>query len=130
MAFNLNLEPQKIGWVFFAGLACGALVWGLSVPITGMREPFDSPSHYYMVAMYIAGIIAALPAPRYWWAAVVGIFVGEKLYAFFMLPETRPWLLFGIYMGLLTLIWLPAALGALTVYIVNWARTRRWRGSD
>ena len=80
-----------------------------------------------MVAMFIAGILAALPAPRYWWVAVVGIFMGEKIYAFVMLPETRDWLLFGIYMGLLTLTWLPSTLGALIVYIVNRVRTRRLR---
>ena len=124
---NLILEARKIGWVLLAGIACSAIVWGLSVPLTGMREPFDSPTYYYMVAMFIAGILAALPAPRYWWVAVVGIFMGEKIYAFVMLPETRDWLLFGIYMGLLTLTWLPSTLGALIVYIVNRVRTRRLR---
>ncbi len=124
---NAKLIFQKIGWVLLAGLACGAIVWGLSVPLTGMREPFDSPGYYYMAAMFIAGILATLPAPRYWWAAVVGIFLGERIYAFVMLPETRDWLLFGIYMGLLTLIWLPSTLGALVVYAVN--RLRIWRSS-
>ncbi len=69
------MKPQarKIGWVVLAGLACGASVWALSVPITGMREPFDSPGPYYIVAMFVAGILAALPAKRYCWAAVVSI---------------------------------------------------------
>ncbi len=124
---NLNLEPRKIGWVLLAGFACSAIVWGLSVPFTGMREPFDSPTYYYVVAMFIAGILAALPAPRYWWIAVVGIFSGERIYMFVMMPENRGWLLFSIYMGLLTLTWLPSALGAVTVYIVNRVRTRRSR---
>ena len=121
---NLKLEPRKIGWVFLTGIACGAIVWGLSVPLTGMREPFDSPSYYYPVAMFMAGILAALPAPRYWWAAVLGIFVGERIYMFVMMPENRSWLLFGIYMGLLTFTWLPLALGAVTVYAVNFVRKR------
>ncbi len=124
---DLKLEPRKIGWVFLAGIACGAIVWGLSVPLTGMREPFDSPSYYYPVAMFMAGILAALPAPRYWWVAVVGIFSGERIYMFVMMPENRAWLLFSIYMGLLTLTWLPPALGAVIVYIVNRVRTRRSR---
>ena len=124
---NLNLEPRKIGWVLLAGLTCGAIVWGLSVPLTGMREPFDSPGYYYMAAMFIAGLLAALPAPRYWWAAVVGIFLGERIYAFVMLPETRAWLAFGIVMNLLMPTWLPSALGALIVYTVNRVRTRRSR---
>ena len=57
--------------------------------------------------MFIAGILAALPAPRYWWVAVIGIFSGERIYMFVMMPENRGWLLFSIYMGLLTLTWLP-----------------------
>ena len=125
---NMNLELQKIGRVLLVGIACGAVVWGLSVPLTGMREPFDSPTHYYIVAMFIAGILAALPAPRYWWVAVVGIFLGEKIYSFVVLPETRDWLLFGIYIGVLTLTWLPSALGGLIVYIVHRLRARRSRG--
>ncbi len=124
---NLKLEPRKIGWVLLAGIACGAIVWALSEPLTGMREPFDSPSYYYVVAMFVAGILSTLPTPRYWWAAVVGIFLGERIYAFAMLPETRDWLLIGIYMGLLTLTWLPPALGASIVYVVNRVRTRRPR---
>ncbi len=124
---NLNLELRKIGWVLLAGIACSAIVWGLSVPLTGMREPFDSPTYYYVVAMFIAGILAALPAPRYWWVAVVGIISGERIYMFVMMPENRGWLLFSIYMGLLTLTWLPSALGAVIVYIVDRVRTRRSR---
>ncbi len=124
---KLNLEPRKIGWVLLAGIACSAIVWGLSVPLTGMREPFDSPTYYYVVAMFVSGILATLPAPRYWWVAVVGIFLGERIYMFVMLPENRGWLLFSIYMGLLTLTWLPSALGAVIVYIVYRVRTRRSR---
>ncbi len=122
---ELKLEPRKISWVFLAGIVCGAIVWGLSVPLTGMREPFDSPSYYYPVAMFMAGILAALPAPRYWWAAVLGILFGERIYMLVMMPENRAWLLFSVYMGLLTLTWLPPALGGLIVYVVNRVRTRR-----
>jgi hypothetical protein len=124
---NLILEARKIGWVLLAGIACSAIVWGLSVPLTGMREPFDSPTYYYMVAMFLAGILAALPAPRYWWVAVIGIFSGERIYMFVMMPENRGWLLLSIYMGLLTLTWLPPALGGVIVYVVNHVRTRRLR---
>ena len=95
----MKAERKKIGWVLLAGLACGAIVWALSVPLTGMREPWDSPGYYYIVAVFIAGILAALPAPRYWWAAVVGVFLGERIYAFVMLPETRYWLLLGFVMS-------------------------------
>lgn len=114
-----RLLPSKPWLVLATGLLCGAAVWWLSVPITGMREPFDSTSLYYPVAMFLAGAFATLPAPRYWWMAVLGIFLGERLYAFMLLPETRAWLLFGIVINILIFSWLPAALGAVSVYLVH-----------
>lgn len=90
-----NLEPRKIGLSLPAGLVCGALVWALCVPITGLREPFDWAGYYDIAAMFIAGLLAALPVPRYRWVAVIGIFLGERFHAFAMLPETRAWLAFG-----------------------------------
>jgi hypothetical protein len=116
--------PSKARRAFIVGVLCGAAVWALSIPVTGAREPFDSPTMYYPAAMFCAGVVAALPAPGYWWAAVIGIFLGERLYAFAMLPETRPWLLFGIIVNALLPTWLPAALGAFGVYLGD-----RWRGN-
>ena len=113
-----RLFLSKAWIVLLAGLFCGAVVWWLSIPLTGAREPFDSTGLYYPVAIFVAGVLATLPAPRYWWMAVVGIFLGERLYAFLLLPETRAWLLFGIVINILILSWLPAALGAVSVYFV------------
>jgi hypothetical protein len=108
-----------------AGLVCGSVVWALSIPLTGFAEPFDSPGPYYVIAMFIAGLLAALPNPRYWWAAVIGIFLGERVYAFLMVPETRPWLLFGIMVNFLILSWLPAAIGAVCTYAgYRWMNAR------
>jgi hypothetical protein len=118
-------KPAAKAWrAMLAGLICGAAVWALSVPLAGAREAFDAPG-YYLPAMLVAGIVAAWPAPRYWWLAVIGIFLGERLYAYAMLPETRDWLLFGLLINLLLPTWLPAALGALGVYIVAWWRGKR-----
>jgi hypothetical protein len=108
--------------VIVAGLACGAAVWALSIPLTGQREPFDSASLYYPMAMFIAGAVAALPAPRYWWLAVMSVFLGEHLYAFAAFPDTRAWFLFGIIVNALIPTWWSAAVGAALVYGVN-----RWR---
>jgi hypothetical protein len=107
--------------VLVAGVLCGAAVWALSIPVTGMREPFDSPGVYYPIAMLAAGALAALPAPRFWWLAVIAIFLGERLYAFVMLPETRPWLLFSLIVNLVILTWIPAAIGAAgTFFVTRW----------
>lgn len=116
--------------VLAAGILCGAAVWGLSVPLTGVREPFDSPGFYYPVAMLVAGAIAALPAPRYWWLAVIAIFAGERLYAFAMLPETRGWFLFGLVVNALIPTWIPAAIGAACVALLSRQLGRRSSGRD
>jgi hypothetical protein len=113
----MNWLNTKIGKVLLSGAIGGAIVWWLSVPVTGMREPFDSPGFYYVSATFLAGFAAALPAPSYWWAAPLGVFLGERLYAFTMLPETRDWLAAGIVIGLVTLTWLPAAFGALVTFL-------------
>jgi len=110
------LAWNKLRWVFLAGLASGSVVWALSIPITGFREPFDSPGPYYVIAMFVAGVLAALPAPRYWWMAVIGTYLGERLYAFIMLPETRAWILFGLIMNIVTLTWVPATIGGLCTF--------------
>ena len=108
--------------VIAAGLVCGAAVWALSVPVTGLREPFDAPLFYYPV-MIVAGALAAWPAPRYWWLAVISIFVGERVYAFIMLPETRPWLLFGVIINAVIATWLPSAIGAAGVFFMRRPRS-------
>jgi hypothetical protein len=108
-----------------AGMICGALVWALSVPLAGTREPFDAASLYYPTAMFLSGVAASLVAPRYWWLAVIGIFLGERLYAFAMLPETRDWLLFGLVINVIVPTWLPAAIGAVVVFLVDRLRSGR-----
>ena len=100
-------------------------MWALSVPLTGTREPFDSPSLYYPAAMLLAGVVAALPAPRYWWPAVLSVFLGEHLYAFAAFPDTRAWIFFGIVVNALIPTWWPAAIGALIVFGAH-----RWRGRN
>lgn len=118
---------SRLGWVFLAGIVGGSVVWALSIPITGFREPFDSPGPYYAIAILVAGILAALPAPRYWWMAPIGVFLGERLYAFVMLPETRAWVLFGIYVNFMFLTWVPAAIGAFLTFAGSRLVARRAR---
>jgi len=119
------IAPKDWQKALAAGILGGLAVWALSVPLTGMREPFDAPGLYYPLAMFLCGIGAALPAPRYWWLAVIGIFLGERLYAYLLLPDTRVWLLFSVLINVLVPTWLPAAAGALGVYAVHRWQTRR-----
>jgi len=109
---------MRVWLTLLTGIVAGAVIWWLSPLLTGYQEPFDSPSYYYLIAMFIAGSLATIPAPRYWWLAVIGIFIGERLYAYLMLPEIREWVWFGIVMNILGLLWLPALLGSLTTYVI------------
>jgi hypothetical protein len=122
--------PRKAWLTLGIGMACGAVVWALSIPLTGVREPFDSSSAYYPVAMFLSGALAAWVSPRHWWLAVIGIFIGERLYGYAMLPEGRDWLLFGIVINAIIPTWLPAAVGAIAVYLLHRWRTRPQLGGS
>ena len=101
--------------VFFAGVICGGLVWAFSIPVTGFREPFDAPPLYYIATIFVSGVIATLPGPRYWWLAVIGIYLGERFYGLIFMPELRDYFLFGLIMNIVIPTWLPSFFGALTV---------------
>jgi hypothetical protein len=107
------------------GLLLGALTWALSVPITGSIEPFDSPSPYYLSAMFLAGAAASLWSPRSAWLAVVAIFVGERLYILLALPQLRSTWLLGWILNAIIPTWWPAALAALLVYLGARLRSAR-----
>lgn len=111
-------DNQKAALVFSIGVGCGVLVWALSVPITGFEEPFDAPSLYYIASMFFAGVIATIPGPKYWWLAVIGIYLGERFYGLFFLPQGASYFLFAFVMNLIVPTWLPSTIGALiTCYL-------------
>jgi hypothetical protein len=84
----------------------GALIWALSPTITGEAEPWDSDSIYYYAALFVAGVISAIPGKKPVWAIYVGIILGQFLFILFFLP-LGPLLLIGLVsmslFGLLTL---------------------------
>jgi hypothetical protein len=110
------------------GLALGSLVWAISVPLTGQREPFDGPILYYALSTFAAGVLSALPSPRHWWLALLSVYLGQHLYAFVAYPDTRAWFLFGLFVNALVPTWLFAAAGALLVHLVARWMTRRSSG--
>jgi hypothetical protein len=113
-----RLLPLKPWLVLAAGLICGAVVWWHSVPITGVREPFDSAGLYYPIAMFLAGIFATLPAPHCWWMAVSRNFLGRATLRFFVSPREENLVTVRNSCEYLIFSWLPAALGAASVYFV------------
>lgn len=127
----MPVSRRSAAWrVILAGLACGAAVWALSPFATGLREPFDSATLYYPLAIFVAGALASLPAPRHAWLAVPAVFLGERLYALIVYPELRPWMLFGFIINLVIPTWWPAALGALVVYALHRVLGKGRRGDD
>ncbi len=96
--------------------------------LTGVREPFDSDTLYYPIAIFLAGVVASLFGPRYWWLSIPAVFLGEHLYALVAYPDLRPWFLFGIVTNFIIPTWWPAAVGALLVFIADRLLTRRSSG--
>lgn len=109
--------------VILLGLILGAAVSGLSLPLTGQREAFDASPAYYLTAAFLAGALATLPAPRFWWLAVFAVFLGEHAWYAAAYPDMRPWVLFGLVINAIVPTWWSAAVGALLVYL--WARAAR-----
>jgi hypothetical protein len=103
--------------VIVAGLLLGAAVSGLSLPLTGQREAFDASPAWYLTATFLAGALATLPAPRFWWLAVLAVFLGAHAWYAAVYPDMRPWLLFGLVINAIVPTWWPAAVGALLVYL-------------
>jgi hypothetical protein len=103
--------------VILLGLTLGAAVSGLSLPLTGQREAFDASPAYYLCAVFLAGALATLPAPRFWWLAVVAVFLGEHIYYAAAYPDMRPWFLFGLLINAILPTWWATATGALLVYL-------------
>lgn len=114
--------PARRGAQVLTGVALGALVWVLSVPMTGRVEPFDAESHYYLAAMFFSGVAASLWSPRSAWLAVASLFIGERLYVLLALPGLRSTWLLGWLVNAVIPTWWSAAVGALLVHLVAIAR--------
>jgi hypothetical protein len=61
-----------------AGLS--ALVWTLSVPFTGLREPWDAEGPYYLVALAVLGAASGALVPRPLWGHYIGAVAGQAIY--------------------------------------------------
>lgn len=64
----------------FVAAGLGALIWALSVPLTGKAEPWDAESPYYFVALALAGAVSGAIVPRHLWAHYLGAVLGQTAY--------------------------------------------------
>jgi hypothetical protein len=89
---------------------CAFIVWALSPLITGHKEPWDAPNHYYSWAIAIAGLISGLFSPRVFWAYFAGSVAGQFLYVLIFLT-TGPLIAIGVlFMCAFGLLFFAAAL--------------------
>lgn len=121
----MSRSSLRLLMVIFLGLTLGALIWALSIWVTGYREPFDGSMLYYACTTFLAGAASAMPSPRHWWVALISVYLGQHLYAFAAHPDLREWFLFGLVVNALVPTWLFAAAGALLTYAVSAYVARR-----
>ena len=80
---GVDLRPAVKGraaLAFVVSAALGAVVWALSVPVTGMSEPWDAEGPYYVVALAVAGAIAGGIVPKHLVAQYTGAILGQAAY--------------------------------------------------
>ena len=95
-----------------------ALVWALSLPITGQNEPWDAESPYYLVALVLAGAVSGALIPRHLWAHYVGAVLGQAAYELVFL-KLGPLFILGLaFLAGYSIIFVVAAA------IVAWLRRR------
>mgnify|MGYP001563853319 CR=1 FL=1 len=75
--------------IFMLSIGLGLLIWTLSPMLAGHREPWDAQGPYYMVSLFIAGLVPALIEPKRFWVWPIGVYLGQVLFiigASFLLP--------------------------------------------
>ena len=113
--FNM-VQLIKCCAILILASVLGAAVWGLAPWFVGVAEPWDGPVWYYPAALFLAGLIAALPWPRAFLFVTVGVAIGQLAYAALFLPSGPLWPI-GMFIGLLFLLF--AAFGAAIPYVAE-----------
>jgi hypothetical protein len=94
--------------VVAAGLS--ALIWALSIPITGKSEPWDAePPVYYVIALAIAGALSGVVVPKYPWAHYVGAILGQGAYELAFLKLGPLFVVGLVFLAIYSLIFFGAA---------------------
>jgi len=100
------------------GVTAGFLIWLLSMPLIGQAEPWDGEGVgfvYYPLALLLAGVLSALPSPKYFVVGSLGVFLGQLIQIILFQPSGGLWLV-GLVFILLYL--LASLLGGGIVYLV------------
>ena len=66
--------------IFALSIGLGLLIWALSPMLAGHREPWDAQGPYYMVSLFIAGLVPTLIEPKRFWVWPIGVYLGQVLF--------------------------------------------------
>jgi hypothetical protein len=107
---------------FLSGSVLGAAIWALSPWLVGNPEAWDV-FVYYFPGLLAGGFIAALAGPRYFWAAPMGLWVGQTVYVTYglttgQIPGDPLWIA-GIATGMIFSALVGGA-GAATAFGAVW----------
>lgn len=100
--------------IFLLSVGLGFLIWVLSPMLAGHREPWDAQGHYYMVSLFIAGLVPAFIEPRRFWVWPIGVYLGQVL---FIIGVSSLWEIVGANMaavGVILMVFylVPTVIGA------------------
>ena len=134
MIHDLNVGfkmKKKLTIYFTVGFSIGLLYWLLSPLIFGKHEPWDYSLSLYLTIVSIAGMIIGILAGKYFWAGIIGLYIGQCLVALFRpqpnVAESTP-----IFIGLLGMaLWaFPSVIGGLLGWGVRWLKKTRKSNKD
>src|SRR3989304_4077849 len=115
------MNKRRLGLQFVISLLLGAALWLFSPIVTGHLEPFDADaSGYFWAGLFLSGLLGGSIYPRFFWVAPVATYLGQYLYAYAFIPGERPWILFGMVIGVF--FQLPSVIGAAIPFVVLYGR--------
>jgi hypothetical protein len=77
--------------IFGFATILGALIWLLSLPLAGHREPWDAAPGYYPIALIVAGFLPACFAADRFWLSALGAWFGQLIgFAILLLRPDEP----------------------------------------
>lgn len=71
---------SRATWAFIVSAGLAALVWALSVPLTGKTEPWDAEWPYYFIGLAIAGAVSGAAIPKHLATHYIGAVSGQAAY--------------------------------------------------
>ncbi|NNE91579.1 MAG: hypothetical protein HKN23_08025 [Verrucomicrobiales bacterium] len=92
-----GLPRLQIFLVCFISIGIGWAIWHFSPAIAGAAEPWDASNPYFPTALFLAGLVSAIPGPRFFWIAPIGLYVGQVAFLF-LTGSTGPLIVIGLVM--------------------------------